>query len=231
MTDHAAAVELPTDDNPGGPAEAKRAATRSVTPRNAASLILWRETAAGPEVLMGLRHASHRFMPNVLVFPGGRVDRPDHRAPALSELPAFTRTCLERQAAPSLARAIGIAAARELHEETGLVLGRMDGSRLLPDLGVVDYLCRAVTPPNRFRRFNARFLIAPGEAAHGTLQGSGELEELRYFRFEEAFRHKIATITAKVLAEFQAWLALSPAEREARPLICFRGMDSRTPER
>ena len=107
----------------------------------------------------------------------------------------------------------------------------MDGSRLLPELGVVDYLCRAVTPPNRFRRFNARFLIAPGEAAHGTLQGSGELEELRYFRFEEAFRHKIATITAKVLAEFQAWLALSPAEREARPLICFRGMDSRTPER
>ena len=231
MTDHSAATELPTDDNPGGPAEAKRAATRSVAPRNAASLILWRETAAGPEVLMGLRHASHRFMPNVLVFPGGRVDRPDHRAPALSELPAFTRACLERQAAPSLARAIGIAAARELHEETGLVLGRMDGARLLPDLGVVDYLCRAVTPPNRFRRFNARFLVAPAETAHGALRGSGELEELRFFGIEEAFAHKIANITAKVLREFVGWLALTPAEREARELICFRGMDNRLAER
>lgn len=231
MTDAAGAAALPDEDNPGGGAELRRAATRSVTPRHAASLILWRQTAGGPEVLMGLRHASHRFMPNVLVFPGGRVDRPDHRARAISEMPDFTRACLERQAPPSLARAIGIAAARELHEETGLVLGRMEGPRLLPDLGMLDYLCRAVTPPNRFRRFNARFLIAPAMAAHGTLQGSGELEELRYFSFEEAFRHKIASITAKVLAEFQDWLALSQAAREARPLICFRGMDSRTVER
>ena len=59
-----------------------------------------------------------------------------------------------------------------------------------------------MTPPNRFCRFNARFLIAPAEAAHGALRGSGELEELRYFSFEDAFRHKIASITAKVLAEF-----------------------------
>ncbi len=224
-------TEAPTADNPGGTEEAKRAATRSVTPRHAASLILWREGAAGPEVLMGLRHASHRFMPNVLVFPGGRVDRADHRAPALGDLPPFTRACLERQAPPSLARAIGIAAVRELHEETGLVLGRMEGQRLLPDLAALDYLCRAVTPPNRFRRFNARFLIAPAEAAHGALRGSGELEELRFFGIEEAFRHKIASITSKVLREFVAWLALTPAEREARELICFRGMDTRLAER
>ena len=230
MTDAGHPREAPGEDNPGGTAEIRRAATRSVTPRHAASLILWRQGPQGPEVLMGLRHASHRFMPNVLVFPGGRVDRADHRARALSELPDFTRACLERQAPPSLARAIGIAAARELEEETGLVLGRQDGKRLLPDLAAVEYLCRAVTPPNRFRRFNARFLIAPAEAAHGPLRGSGELEELRYFSFEDAFRHKIASITAKVLAEFRNWLALSPGQREARELICFRGMDSRTAE-
>lgn len=174
---------------------------------------------------MGLRHARHRFMPNVLVFPGGRVDRGDHRARAASELPAFTRACLERAAPPSLARALGIAAARELFEETGLQLGAT-----LPDLRVLDYLCRAVTPPNRFMRFNARFLIAPAEAAIGTIRGSGELEELRFFGVEEVARHKVATITAKVLAEFLAWLALSPTERETRALICFRGMDTRLPE-
>jgi 8-oxo-dGTP pyrophosphatase MutT (NUDIX family) len=230
LTDAAHPREAPTEDNPGGAAEIKRAATRSVTPRHAASLILWRQGPHGPEVLMGLRHAGHRFMPNVLVFPGGRVDRADYRAKALSELPAFTRACLERQAPPSLARAVGIAAARELHEETGLVLGRMDGHRLLPELSAIEYLCRAVTPPNRFMRFNARFLIAPAETAHGVLRGSGELEELRYFSFEDAFRHKIATITAKVLSEFRTWLAMAPEARLARELTCFRGMDTRTTE-
>ena len=89
MTDAAHPREAPTEDNPGGAAEIKRAATRSVTPRHAASLILWRQGPHGPEVLMGLRHAGHRFMPNVLVFPGGRVDRADYRAKALSELPDF----------------------------------------------------------------------------------------------------------------------------------------------
>ncbi|WP_243634353.1 NUDIX hydrolase [Roseicella frigidaeris] len=232
MTDDAPHHAPPTEDNPGGPAESRPAApSRAVRPKHAASLILWREGPAGPEVLMGLRHARHRFMPNVLVFPGGRVDRADHRALALSELPEFTRACLERQAPPSLARALGIAAARELHEETGLVLGRMEGHRLLPELAAIEYLCRAVTPPNRVARFNARFLIASGAAAHGPLRGSGELEALRYFTFEEAFAHKIASITAKVLAEFRAWLGLTPAEREARTLICFQGMDNRLAER
>lgn len=218
-------------DNPGGAAEAQRAAPRAVRPRHAASLILWRRRGAGIEVLMGLRHARHRFMPNVLVFPGGRVDRGDHRTRALSELSAFTRACLERQAPPSLARAVAVAAVRELEEETGLVLGRREGARVLPELAPIEYLCRAVTPPNRFLRFNARFLVAPAEAAHGALQGSGELEELRFFPLEEAHRHKVATITAKVLHEFEAWLAMGPAEREARALVCFRGMAGRLPER
>ena len=179
---------------------------------------------------MGLRHARHRFMPNVLVFPGGRVDPADHHAPASNDLRASTRACLERRATPGLARALGIAAARELFEETGLVLGSMDGDGLLPDLGALDYLCRAVTPPAMPIRFNARFLIAPAKAANGALRGSGELEELRFFALDETAEHRLATITAKVLAEFRAWLAMAPAEREARELICFRGMDNRLPE-
>ena len=232
MTDAAQLREKPTDDNPGGPAEAKPAPNRAVRPKHAASLLLWRRGAKGLELLMGLRHARHRFLPNVLVFPGGRVDVGDHRAKALNELPDRTRTLLSRTATPSLVRALGVAAARELHEETGLVLGRMEGQRLWPDLAALDYLCRAVTPPNRFMRFNARFLIAPAEAAHGHIRGSGELEELRFFTVEEAHRHKMISITAKVLAEFEAWLAMGEEERAARPLVCFRSgrqnMDART---
>ena len=50
-----------------------------VVPKHAASLLVLR-TADAPEVLMGMRGAGHKFMPNRLVFPGGRVDPEDHRA-------------------------------------------------------------------------------------------------------------------------------------------------------
>ncbi|MFM8613809.1 MAG: hypothetical protein ACKOC9_03645, partial [Alphaproteobacteria bacterium] len=80
--------EDPIADNPGGAdAEGKRSPrARTARPRDAASLIVWRQSRKGPELLMGKRHAGHRFMPDVMVFPGGRVDPDDHRGPAISEL-------------------------------------------------------------------------------------------------------------------------------------------------
>ena len=45
---------------------------------------------------------------------------------------------LERRATPARARAIGIAAARELFEETGLVLGERRGEAVAADLGISD---------------------------------------------------------------------------------------------
>lgn len=231
MTDRAPPSADPTADNPGGAeGEGPRDGARPAEPKDAASLILWRDGPSGPEVLMGLRHARHRFMPHALVFPGGRVDREDHGAPSASGLHDHARACLERAAAPELAHALGVAGARELLEETGLALGRREGGRLLPDLGALDYLCRAVTPAAMPIRFNARFLIARAEAAEGALRGSGELEELRFFALDETGGHRLATITEKILDEFRAWLAMSPTEREARELVCFRGMDTRLPE-
>jgi 8-oxo-dGTP pyrophosphatase MutT (NUDIX family) len=46
-------------------------------PRHAASLVIIDRNGAAPRILMGKRHAAHRFMPNVFVFPGGRVERQD----------------------------------------------------------------------------------------------------------------------------------------------------------
>ena len=40
--------------------------------RAAATVILWRRGAAGPEVLMGQRGAGAVFMPSKYVFPGAR---------------------------------------------------------------------------------------------------------------------------------------------------------------
>lgn len=214
----------PTDFTATGEAKPKAA----VKPADAATLILWRRTRQGFEVLMGHRAASLRFMPGRLVFPGGRVDPADRTAKVVAPLPDFTRACLERRARPRVAHALAVAAVRELEEETALRIGQ---GAALPDLSGLDYLCRAVTPPMSPVRFNARFLMAPAELASGTLQGSGELENLGFFDVEDAHRLKLAPITAKVLEEFSTVMAMSETERQTRILVWFQGRDTRRAER
>jgi 8-oxo-dGTP pyrophosphatase MutT (NUDIX family) len=179
-------------------------------PRPAASLLVLRQREGGPEVLMGLRGAGHKFMPNRLVFPGGAVDPADHGAPLASPLRADVRRRLEVSAGASLAGAAAAAAARELLEETGLSLGAP------PHLSGLDYLCRAVTPPISPLRFDARFFVVDASAVSGTLAGSGELEDLRYFPLAEALALDLAQVTCGVLRHCAAWLALTPEQRQAR---------------
>jgi 8-oxo-dGTP pyrophosphatase MutT (NUDIX family) len=61
----------------------------SVEPRQAASLILLRESADGAEVLLVQRNPEQRFMGGAWVFPGGAVhdgEDADHAAAAVREL-------------------------------------------------------------------------------------------------------------------------------------------------
>ena len=189
-------------------------ATPAVRPRDASSLIVLR--GAGPDMLMGMRGAGHRFMPNRLVFPGGAVDREDSVARIAAPLSPHVLALLAKGAKPRLAQALAVAAARELEEETGLSLGSP------PDLSGLDYLCRAVTPPDSPVRFDARFFIVGAEAARGTLAGSGELEGLRWYGVDEALALDLARPTRVVIGLLQQWLALTPEQRAAReqtPLI------------
>ena len=211
-------------DNPGG-ADVSGRTKRAVRPRHAASILVWRDGVAGPEILMGRRNKALRFMPDVMVFPGGRVDPGDAAAPVARDLRPEVLAALSRVGTPRLARACAMAAARELQEETGLSLGEP------ADLGVLDYLCRAVTPHTRPIRFNARFLIAPAGAARGTIASSGELEELGFYSAAAAHAARMASITEVILAEFLAWHAMHPAERATRKLVRFLGMNSRVAER
>ena len=169
---------------------------------------------------MGMRGAKHRFMPNKLVFPGGAVDRADLGAPCASPLAPHTERLLRKAASEHLAHGLGIAAARELEEETGLMLGAP------PHLHALEYLCRAVTPPNSPIRFNARFLLVPESAVSGTLGGDGELENLRFYPIQEALAIDLAGPTRLVLQRVGAWLDMTDAERRAvthTPLLRDRG--------
>ena len=182
-----------------------------VVPRPAASLLVLRVAPVSrkAEVLMGMRGAKHKFMPNRLVFPGGRVDPEDHHVAPASEMPELTWRRLLRGADESLARAIGIAAARELDEETGLTLGAP------PFLHGLDYLCRAVTPESSPMRFDARFLVVDADHVSGTLAGSGELENLSWYAVAEAVE-MVGQPTKGVLRHLIDWMDMDPGVRAAR---------------
>ena len=196
----------PEDEVPATPEEEAAA----VKPRHAASLIVLRQPSAGPQMLMGMRGNRHKFMPNRLVFPGGAVDPEDPFTEVATRLRHDTRRHLEMAADAALAHGLGVAAARELEEETNLTIGSpaaLDG---------LDFLCRMVTPPDNAFRFNARFLVIDADLVTGTLAGSGELEELRFFDMEEALALDLAAPTRQVLQRLKLWLAMSPQERTDR---------------
>lgn len=171
-------------------------------PRDAATLILVR---GGREVMMGQRGKGHVFMPDKWVFPGGRVDPGDARLPAAHELTPETEALLRAGGAVRRApRAFAMAAVRETKEEAGLILGDEAG----PDLSKLAFVARAITPPHRVRRFDARFFLVDAEAvlAHDVPQAGEELLHTRWFTMDEAEALDLPAITRFVLREARARL-------------------------
>ncbi len=200
-------------------------------PRDAATLILTRGDK-NLEVLMGRRAAGHVFMASKWVFPGGRIDRSDFTARFSGELSSITARRLEKEMPARRARALALTAIRETFEETGLILGkpapaasvagpwreyRQAGA--LPDLSCLTYIARAITPPGRTRRFDARFFTAPIEALRDpdNIVGSGELDEIAWLPIQEAMQQGLPSITRFVLGE-----ALERLESPNRPLAFVR---------
>jgi len=195
-------------------------------PRDAATLMLIDRSGTKPKVLLGRRHAAHKFMPGKFVFPGGRIEPLDRVMPAASELhPEMQKKLMERAATPSaeFARTIALAAVREMAEETGLLLGTKRDeapaapgeiwadfakSSVHPDLAHIYFIARAITPPRRPRRFDTRFFTTDvSSIAHrieGVVGPDSELVELVWVPIEEATHLDMPTITGVVLEELAA---------------------------
>ncbi|WP_377295484.1 NUDIX domain-containing protein [Rhizobium sp. SGZ-381] len=157
-------------------------------PRPSASLILIDRAASTPRILVGRRGSGHAFMPDVYVFPGGRRDPRDFILPFFRDLaPAVLQKLQAGPSAPQStagARALALAAARELHEETGLTLGHPDTvAERGVDLSSLRYLARAVTPPGAVRRFDNRFFATFIDEAEIDLSRLRESDELSDFRW------------------------------------------------
>ena len=180
-------------------------------PADAASLLVLDGRGADARVLMGRRSAAHAFMPEVYVFPGGRVDRADARTPITGALRAKDEARIlahTPRPSPARARALAVAALRETVEETGLVVGTPG----VPDLSALRYVARAITPPGRTRRFDARF-FACGRSAVRTERepDTDELEDVRWVPLASAGDEvPLARITAVVIDEMLARLRVDP---------------------
>src|SRR5262249_17783737 len=146
----------------------------TIRPRLAATLILLDKAQNPTKVLMGRRHAAHKFMPGKFVFPGGRLETVDRLMATAGELPDAVLAKKTKAGARATARrggGLALAAIRENFEETGLLLGTRaaatttppgiwsDFARhgVVPDLSAVHFIARAITPPGRPRRFDAHF--------------------------------------------------------------------------
>ena len=226
---------------PIGPFDARPGAgprPRAVRPRDAATLIVLRRDGGKPRLLMGRRNKGHSFMPGMWVFPGGRIDRSDYRAPHVGELPGETRRRLGIGATPVKAHALALAAIRETFEETGLMIGKPAPARpaagpwreflgqgAVADLSSLQMVARAVTPPQLPKRFDARFLMAPAEAliSLDRQPDCGELDEIAWVDMEEALALELPGVTRFVVKEIAQRL-----ENPERPALYMRFVGRRS---
>jgi 8-oxo-dGTP pyrophosphatase MutT (NUDIX family) len=189
------------DDPPAQPAPARPAATA----------VLARDGARGPEVLLLRRHRASGFVPGAWVFPGGRVDAAD----AGSAL--RTHFAADPPAEPALE--YYVAALREVFEETGVLLARADAHETAPDASADAALAhwreelladratlldvaRAtgrrldpaalvpiahwITPVAEPRRYDTRFFLAPLPAGCTACADAREMSDERWLRPADA---------------------------------------------
>ena len=136
----------------------------------AATLVVWRDRSAGPEILVVERSARMAFAAGAIVFPGGRVDEAD-RSLALSlgfpddasKVTAIRETIEETGVAPSVRGTLnpdlGLELQRRLHEGTdfGELLTQFGLNLDLDDLTPFARWMPAFKQP---RKFDTVFYVA-----------------------------------------------------------------------
>ena len=182
--------------------------------RDAATVLVARDTTEGLEVFMVRRHARSSWLPQMYVFPGGAVDPGDRDAAAHARL---------RGSSGDIEPSLVMTAARETFEEVGVLfadrpidahalgearrrlLAREETfEQLLARFGAsidadqLRYFSRWITPPLEVRRFDARFFVGRIPLDQVAEADAVEVNEGRWFRPLEALaafeRREIAMI-------------------------------------
>lgn len=209
----------------------RSASTPALRPADASTLIIIDRRSRTPKVLMGKRHAGHKFMPGKFVFPGGRTEAGDRSMTVAGALhPRAEQALMARVTRPSAqrSRTLALAAIRETFEETGLLLGTRDygspesvpagtpweafrDNGVFPDLEALHFIGRAITPPHLVKRFDTRFFAVDRTAvAHeveGVVGADSELVELAWVSVAEARKLDLPFITGVLLSELESRIA------------------------
>ena len=160
-------------------------------PVPAATVMMLRDSAAGIEVFMVVRHHQIDFASGALVFPGGKTDQADADPALIAHLDGCADT--------DDMRAIQVSCIREAFEECGVLLARPAGSQALisgerlaelepyrdrlhkSELTILEFLEREqlrlacdqlihfahwVTPEMMPKRFDTHFFLAQAPADH-----------------------------------------------------------------
>ena len=191
-------------------------------------------------MLLGRRHAGHKFMPGKFVFPGGRVEPGDRRMSVAGPLDPVVEEKLNARTKPAHAGLRARAGAgrhpRDLRGNRprlgreGL-WGAAEGPRrrmgalcccgAFPALDGLDFIARAITPPRRPKRFDTRFFAADAaliaHRAPGIVNPDAELVELVWTPLGEAAKLDMPIITRVVLAELESAARAGMNRFRARP--------------
>lgn len=215
------------------------AGTAPVKPRDAATLIIWRNGSHGVEVLMGRRSRRAAFVPDFYVFPGGRLDPLDYEVRPATALNSALVAGMGVRGNKKMAEALAVTAVRETFEETGLLLAESGdvgiashpdwaywkARGLAPGLQHLGYFGRAITSPVSPIRFNARFFIVRADLLQGDLGGSGELTELDFYAADDILENKLIVDVTEFMLKSLIRFAANPADFDpGAPLFAYRGL-------
>jgi 8-oxo-dGTP pyrophosphatase MutT (NUDIX family) len=177
--------------------------------RDAATVVLLRDTAAGPEVLLLRRAAALAVAGGMWVFPGGVVSPGD--GDWHGDLPTGWAATLAT-GDEALARALVGAAIRETAEECGVWLAggpvpdgapRVAGRRVSTD-GLRPW-AHWITPDFEPRRYDTRFLVAALPAGARPVIRTAETDDLRWVRPGDTPGLPMLPPTAHTLADLASY--------------------------
>lgn len=187
-----------------------------VTPKDAATVMLVRDTEAGLEVFLQRRVTGMAFAGGMTVFPGGGVDRRDADTSVAWHGPPPAWWASRFACDLGLARALVCAAVRETFEESGVLLAGPDETSVVADvrpyaearaqlvnreLSLAGFLAESglvlradllrpwadwVTPVEESRRFDAKFFLARLPEGQRADGDTSEAQDTRWQRPGEA---------------------------------------------
>jgi 8-oxo-dGTP pyrophosphatase MutT (NUDIX family) len=110
-----------------------------VVPRDAATVVLTRAGAAGPEIYLLSRHTTMAFAGGMAVFPGGGVDPRDAHETVPWAGPSPAEWAAQLGCDETEARALVCAAVRETFEESGVLLAGRSATEVVGDVSSDDW--------------------------------------------------------------------------------------------